>query len=730
MGLKDVRAGPSKNMARPLSRSLRDDFIDFLASHHMEYDPKEGLIEHGRGKAWSAYGGRARKDKGWYLLFLHQENPLGLCFDWREGDHPIARWSPDGREELTDEERERERQLIEQARKEYQEKLAKQHAEVAKECRKIWKQAAPCEDHPYLERKKVANYGLRVSVGPDFDGYLILPYRDETKQIVTLSYIPPEAGEQKWWHKGAKRKGTYALIGPELLSHEPERINYVEGYATGASWYEHVGEAEPVIITGDANGMVDVPKLFAEWFPDATHVFIADNDENETGQKAAQAGANEVKLLGGRAEIIVPGEVGQDFNDVVNQHGIEGEIIPKDHRAMAEIVDYAALPKGSRLMQSKENYAVLLEKNEIDVAYNVIKKEMEIDIPDMRFINDLKEDAMIAELENRCIKEMLPHERMRVNLPLLAREHNPVKDWMESVPWDGTSRIQQLLDTVDAEDNPLKEMLMRKWLAGCAAVACLPQGANLEGVLIFVGRQAIGKTQWMKSLAPNKDWLLEGATLNPSDKDSVKHAVSHWIVELGELGSTFKKADIDQLKAFLTKSKDELRLPYGRSFSRYQRRTAFYGSVNEREFLVDPTGNRRFWVVHVNKINFQHGLNMQQIWAEVLHEVYQGGETWFLTSEERERLQVSNENSRTQSVVEDLLLQQVDFEGLNTKPVQMAKLLTDLGIRAPRMSDYKEASRILQERGIKPRKSHGKKIYDVQYEPVDTPTVPRSTPDF
>ena len=260
MGLKDVRAGPSKNMARPLSGSLRDDFIDFLASHHMEYDPKEGLVEHGRGKAWSAYGGRARKDKGWYLLFLHQENPLGLCFDWREGDHPIARWSPDGREELTDEERERERQLIEQARKEYQEKLAKQHAEVAKECRKIWKQAAPCEDHPYLERKKVANHGLRVSLGPDFDGYLILPYRDETKQIVTLSYIPAEPGEQKWWHKGAKRKGTYALIGPELLAHEPERINYVEGYATGASWYEHVGEAEPVIITGDANGMVDVPR--------------------------------------------------------------------------------------------------------------------------------------------------------------------------------------------------------------------------------------------------------------------------------------------------------------------------------------------------------------------------------------------------------------------------------------------------------------------------------------
>ena len=105
MSLKNVRSGPSKDMSRPLSGNLRESFLDFLADHMMEPDPKEGLVEHGRGKAWSAYNGRARKDKGWYLLFLHQESPLGLCFDWREGDAPIARWFPDGREQLTEEER-------------------------------------------------------------------------------------------------------------------------------------------------------------------------------------------------------------------------------------------------------------------------------------------------------------------------------------------------------------------------------------------------------------------------------------------------------------------------------------------------------------------------------------------------------------------------------------------------------------------------------------------------
>ena len=154
---------------------------------------------------------------------------------------------------------------------------------------------------------------------------------------------------------------------------------------------------------------------------------------------------------------------------------------------------------------------------------------------------------------------------------------------------------------------------------------------------------------------------MEGATLNPSDKDSVKQAVSHWIVELGEIESTFKKSDIDQLKAFVTKKSDELRLPYDRASTTYQRRTAFYASVNAREFLTDTSGNRRFWVVPVVGINAQHGINMQQLWAEV-KEVLYPTVSWYLSAEEREMLQDSNEYYRTQSSVEDLILEHVHFK--------------------------------------------------------------------
>ena len=57
----------------------------------------------------------------------------------------------------------------------------------------------------------------------------------------------------------------------------------------------------------------------------------------------------------------------------------------------------------------------------------------------------------------------------------------------------------------------------------------------------------------------------------------------------------------------------------------------------------------------------------------------------------------------------------MDFESENIKPVQMTKLLRDLGIKAPRMPDFKEAARVLHERGIEPRRSNGKKVYDMDY---------------
>jgi hypothetical protein len=120
----------------------------------------------------------------------------------------------------------------------------------------------------------------------------------------------------------------------------------------------------------------------------------------------------------------------------------------------------------------------------------------------------------------------------------------------------------------------------------------------------------------------------------------------------------------------------------------------------------------------VQKINYRHKIDMQQVWAEVKARFFDTGEGWFLTSEERALLQESNELSRTQSVVEDLILQRVKFTSTMVRPVQMTELLRDLGVRSPRVADFKEAARVLAANGCVPRKSNGRKIYDIDYEPI------------
>jgi hypothetical protein len=95
-----------------------------------------------------------------------------------------------------------------------------------------------------------------------------------------------------------------------------------------------------------------------------------------------------------------------------------------------------------------------------------------------------------------------------------------------------------------------------------------------------------------------------------------------------------------------------------------------------------------------------------------------GQKNWFLTPDERKMLDESNEGYRTQSSVEDLILEHVRFDSKATKPVQMTRLLRDLGIANPRVPDFKDASRVLAMNGVEARRSNGKKLYDLDY---DTP---------
>ena len=202
---------------------------------------------------------------------------------------------------------------------------------------------------------------------------------------------------------------------------------------------------------------------------------------------------------------------------------------------------------------------------------------------------------------------------------------NPILDMIKSAKWDGKDRIEEIYNIfgIDKEDKLSKEII-KKWLmqAVCGLFNDDEHPFSLDLILVFKGKQGIGKTRFFEHLAMIPKYFGEGVCIDPRNKDSVIQATSNWICELGEIGSTLKK-DMDSVKAMLTKANDEYRLPYGRSTLKFPRMTSFVGTVNDDKFLIDQTGNRRFATVPISDdVHIDYNTQIRtfdslQLWAQV-----------------------------------------------------------------------------------------------------------------
>ncbi len=243
------------------------------------------------------------------------------------------------------------------------------------------------------------------------------------------------------------------------------------------------------------------------------------------------------------------------------------------------------------------------------------------------------------------------------------------------------------------------------------AAATLPSGFHSRGILTFQGAQSLGKTSWFRRLMPDgllqDKSILAGHHLDPSNKDSLTTAIKHWLVEIGELDSSFRK-DIARLKGFITQDKDTVRRPYARTNSDYQRRTVFCASVNEESFLVDKTGNSRFWTLPLVKIKYDHNIDMQQVFAQLYDEL-QKGATWWLSPDEDKQLDELNSAHKSVSVIEELILSTLnhDLPENKWKKMSAAEVLRAAGIRSPTNPQARECGSVLRGLYGQPKKIRG-----------------------
>ena len=217
------------------------------------------------------------------------------------------------------------------------------------------------------------------------------------------------------------------------------------------------------------------------------------------------------------------------------------------------------------------------------------------------------------------------------------RRYHPIKEYFDSLTWDGTPRVDTLLiDYFGADDTPYTRAVIRKTLVAAVARIYKP-GTKFDSILVLNGPQGVGKSTFFAILG--KEWFSDSLSISDmKDKTASEKLINNWILEISEM-SGIRKTEVEVVKSFVSRQDDKFRQAYGVNVESHPRKCIIVGSTNsEGGFLRDVTGNRRFWPVHVPGTGKYHPWELNctdQIWAEAIH-LYNEGEDLFLKGREAE----------------------------------------------------------------------------------------------
>jgi hypothetical protein len=270
-------------------------------------------------------------------------------------------------------------------------------------------------------------------------------------------------------------------------------------------------------------------------------------------------------------------------------------------------------------------------------------------------MNDFIENSMLRE----CLKG-----RIKTNLSSLRNLlysdfcvlFNPFEDYFFNLPSydEKTDYITELANTITTTKQDLWQQCFKKWLV--AMVGCvLDEKVINHTVIVFSGKQGLGKTTWVEKLVPKplKEYLFSG-TINPNNKDTLVQLAECMLINLDEL-ENLNRSEIGSLKEIITKTQIRMRKAYGHNNETMPRRASFAGSVNTAQFLNDSTGSRRFLCFELEGIKYQHDVDINMAFSQALFLFKSGFRFWF-DQEEIKSITENNEQYQLHSPEEELLL--------------------------------------------------------------------------
>lgn len=290
---------------------------------------------------------------------------------------------------------------------------------------------------------------------------------------------------------------------------------------------------------------------------------------------------------------------------------------------------------GDRLRLNEMSQQVELdgEDCQLDGMYLEVASEMDIDI----------EKGKCADLFSRLAKK---------------KTYSPVRDYLSSLSEAPPINLDALALRYFGSDDELHAKMFRKTLIAAVARTFEP-GCKLDTLCILQGDQGFFKSLFWSILTGEK-WFTDNLN-EANEKDEKLKLRRYWILEFSEFESAYKRKEVSQLKAFLSTRIDSLRRPYGRAIEDFPRTSIFCGTTNKQEFLQDPTGERRYWVIPVKQKIPIHLLETErdQIWAEAVR-CYRAGESWWMTPEEDAQLADLNRGWQSSDLWESAIIEYLE----------------------------------------------------------------------
>lgn len=608
-------------------------------------------------------------------------------------------------------------------------------APVEKKSRSDWSPIVPVPDNrpappvAHVKRGKPdASWKYHTASGGLVGFICRFTTSDGGKEILPLSYCQhATTGAQEWrwmafpeprplyvpgaWREGVTKlivEGEKCAVVAHALLDECDAVSWAGGCkAIDKSDWSRFAEGDKVLLWPDCDAQTDKDGVL---LPEA----------KQPGVAAMSRIAQKLLTQGCKVRIVVipaPGEKpsGWDIADALAE-GMDAEavreLIKRQRAASAEKKQLPATPasagmwddqlflKNGAFRECRENIFLVLQHHPewtgclaMDEFANVIKCRR--DTPVGLKAGELWDEHQDFKLGLWLARELHLFVKADgmistgVRASAVENKYHPVRDWLDTLAWDGVPRLQNWLsDFAGVAESEYARHVGRLFLIGMVARIYRP-GCKMDTALILEGLQGEGKSSIARALAG--EWFSD-TTFVMGDKDSFLALRGRWAYELAELDS-FNRSESTRAKAFISSSTDSYRAPYDRVTKDHARQCVFIGTTNQYEYFKDASGNRRYWpVMCSSELNVAGLLAARDLLFAEAVQAFHGGAHWWPNKADQDRLFTPEQELREVSDPWELAIHEWLRHGLENEVSALGILTGALKMEVSKIDGARQAT--------------------------------------